>query len=216
MNKKRIKIANRFYVSSGEVSPDGAELKFNLPTILGEGATLPRLKIKGAEYFLRLLKNSLLNEPATRYHIEAFVQFLRSATFVLQKVCSQINGFNLWYEQKRMEMRQDPLLSELVDLRNTSEKEGLVIVEYGVRTTMYFFRNGKVEARAATPKAVINNVTIENLIVKLEKMLETVSRIVEEAHEQGYVKVEKGGMMPFLIDFRRETADGQWEHFDPK
>jgi len=28
--------------------------------------------------------------------------------------------------------------------------------------------------------------------------------------------IEKGGAIPFLIEFIREKADGQWEHFDPK
>ncbi len=216
MSKIKIRTQQRLYISSGEVCPDGEDLILNIPTILGEGVTLPRLKIKGAEYFLRLLKGGILNEPASRYHIEAFVQFLRSATFVLQKIGSQVKGFDLWYEQKRIEMKQAPLLSELVNLRNASEKEGLIISEYGTKTIMRFYKNGKVEAQAGSPNAVINNIPIEDLIVKFEKMLGTVSKIVEEAHERGYVMIEKGGAIPFLIEFIREKADGQWEHFDPK
>jgi hypothetical protein len=216
MGKRKITVGQRMFVSSGEVSPDNKESQLNVPTILHPSATLPRLKIKGAQYFLDLLKRNLLNEPATRYHIEAFVQFLRSATFVLQKIGSKVEGFNIWYEQKRKEMQQVPILSELIDLRNKTEKEGLVVSEYGTRVIMYFFKNGKIEARAAVPKAVVDNILIEDLIIKFEQMLETVSIIVEEAHEKGFVKIPESDKVPILMEFLRETDEGRWEHFDPQ
>jgi len=52
----------------------------------------------------------------------------RRSTFVLQKLCSRVGGWEEWYEPRRDAMRADPLMAYFANLRTQIEKEGLPAV----------------------------------------------------------------------------------------
>src|SRR5215831_975804 len=155
---RQIEITSSWELTDGTLAPGQS---FSQPAVLHPVATPPRLKIKAARYFLQLLKTSLRNEAAALFHLEALVQALRSATFVLQKVASKTPEFNIWYERQREAMQENPTLRALVDLRNASEKEGIAFVQFQTRTIVRYYHDGRLEAAMADPVIEIEGSEIE-------------------------------------------------------
>jgi len=56
--------------------------------------------------------------------VNALIPSIRSVTFVLQKELAHRDGFDAWYENWRLRMREDPVLRWLVEARNYIEKQG--------------------------------------------------------------------------------------------
>jgi hypothetical protein len=99
--------------------------------ILESSVSPARRKMAAARWLLEQLRSCASNEGAALMFLESVAINLRSATPALQKVCSGINGFDRWYAGKQDEMRADPRLRWLVEMRNGAEKEGLVMGVYG-------------------------------------------------------------------------------------
>ena len=76
-----------------------------------------------AHYFIERMMVEYHNPMVFRYNLNAFLQALRSVTFVLQKDLSHREEFQNWYPARQESMREDPLLSRFKDGRNIVVKQ---------------------------------------------------------------------------------------------
>lgn len=68
---------------------------------------------------------SLYSSPEEfRVYLNAAIQSLRNVTFVLQKQKSKLSEFDVWYSDWQNKMRNDSIMSWLVQARNIIVKEG--------------------------------------------------------------------------------------------
>jgi hypothetical protein len=182
--------------------------------VLRPSVTPPRAKLLAARYYLTRLRLWIRNQAAALFYIDAFVQALRSATFVLQNVGHGIEGFAEWYESKRVELSGDDLLRELVVARNVSQKQGLTLVGFGPATIVRQFANGDWKVEAGEPAIEIDGLAIPDPIDAFDRALSTIERVVEEAHHKGFVRIEQRQVTASL-EFLRQMTDGSWEQFEP-
>lgn len=75
-------------------------------------------KFSEAIYFFNRMIETRTNVSQFPFHLSAFLSALRSVTFYLQAQFSEHPRFAAWYDAKRGEMRTDPLLRMLKDLRD--------------------------------------------------------------------------------------------------
>jgi hypothetical protein len=210
--RRQISVSAALNVTDGSLPTDDS---IRNPAIIHPTATPPRLKLKACEYFLARAREYLRNEAAALFYIEAFVQSLRSATFVLQKAGSQIPGYADWYASKQEEMRQDPLLKALVNLRNATEKEGVSLVEFGLSTVVKRYADGRLNVEAGLPKICVLGHPIPDPLASFDRALLTLHALVEEAHQQGFVRIPENKQAQINFEFMCERPDGTWEHCDP-
>ena len=74
-------------------------------------------KLEEAYYFLLMMAFSYHKPNDFRFNLDAFLQALRSVTFMLQKDKSKITDFDDWYTLKRKEMEVNPYLKNVSDAR---------------------------------------------------------------------------------------------------
>ncbi len=74
-------------------------------------------KFRESHYFIERMMIEYHNAMAFRYNLNAFLQALRSVTFVLQKELSHWDGFREWYPARQQTMKDDPLLRSFADGR---------------------------------------------------------------------------------------------------
>jgi hypothetical protein len=65
---------------------------------------------------------------ALTMHLQAAIVFGRSVTFALQKEHARTPGFSEWYEQKQVELRNDPVAKFFLETRNVILKQGPISV----------------------------------------------------------------------------------------
>jgi len=208
----RVNVTHKFRVTDGNLMNQLQELEES--AFLHPEATGPRLKVLAARYFLHRFKQYIRNEPAALFYFEAFIQALRSSIFVLQKRSGSSSKFREWYSAKQEQMKSNSVLRAVIELRNLSEKEGLDLISFGTRTLVKHQLGGEVRAESGQPEIRLADVELENPIAALADALEVVSAVVEEAHKLGHIPpVEKPRRL--VLEFLRETPEGEWEHFDP-
>ncbi len=81
-------------------------------------------KVAEADFFLKRIPESGSDLFAVRYYASAFVAAVRSVTFALQSVLDDALGFKQWYEQRRDELRRDPLARFFNQFRRASQHVG--------------------------------------------------------------------------------------------
>lgn len=185
-----------------------------IPALLHPAATGPRLKVKAARYYLELLKRDIRNEAACIAHADAVVSSLRSATFVMQKLGTKHGEFGDWYAQKVKEMQDDPVLRLAKDLRNEAEKEGLKLARFGAQVTIRVDRRGRVRAEHANPRLRFVGRPDSDPLAEFEQAIERIDKVVEEAHEKGFIELDRRPRM-MVAQYLRETKPGVWEPFKP-
>lgn len=206
-----LKVHSQFRMTDGDLAARPQE--FEDPAFLIPSATVPRMKINAARYFLMRLRLGLRNEAACTIYIEAFIQALRAATFVLQKHGAGKPGFDDWYEQQRQALRADDLLRTVVDLRNLSEKEGVEFLHFDVCTIVRQSLDGRIRAEAGLPEISIADIQLANPVEGLSTALEKVAAVVEEAHLRGFIAFRERPNTNTLRVFR-ETAPDAWKPTD--
>lgn len=75
-------------------------------------------KFREAIYFFDRMIETRTNVYLFPFHFSAFLSALRSVTFYLQAQFRSEPVFEAWYEKKQQEMRGDPLLRMLKDMRD--------------------------------------------------------------------------------------------------
>ncbi len=108
-----------------------------LPVTAGE-------KFREAVYFFSRMIETRTNVRLFPFHLSAFLSALRSVTFYLQAQYRGNAGFEAWYGKKQEEMRGDPLLRLLKEMRDEELHarpvdlqflHGPTIPEEGIETT---------------------------------------------------------------------------------
>ncbi len=67
-------------------------------------------KFREAHYFVGRMLSEYHHPEPFRWNLNAFLQALRSVTFMLQKELANVEEFKTWYEKQRTVMRDDPIL----------------------------------------------------------------------------------------------------------
>ena len=149
-----------------------------------------------------------------RFELSAFLTSLRSVTLVLQKEAKKLTGFTEWYAKKQEEMRQDPLLRTVVELRNEVEKEGAPTPLADFSIVVRTHADGTVDGGV-----VFTGFSIEGRAFSLRECggaLERMMDLVVEAGKQGFLQAEaKGRKIPWRLLTLKEDADGKWRYADP-
>lgn len=74
-------------------------------------------KLEEAYHFLLLIAFSYHSADEFRHNLHAFVQALRSVTFMLQTYKDKIPDFDNWYSKKQSEMKKNKYLKSICDSR---------------------------------------------------------------------------------------------------
>lgn len=83
-------------------------------------------KFEEAHYFFHIMMFNYHDVDVFRYNLNAFVQSLRSVTFILQSEKDKIPDFDAWYEHKRVKMKENILLKNFVEGRNIVVHSGML------------------------------------------------------------------------------------------
>lgn len=83
-------------------------------------------KFEEAHYFFHMMIFNYHYSDVFRYNLNAFLQSLRSVTFVLQNEKDKIPNFNEWYELEREKMKENILLKNFVEGRNIVVHSGML------------------------------------------------------------------------------------------
>ena len=84
----------------------------------------PVEKLLEAEHFLARLMYA--DGLRFQFELNALLSASRSVTFVLQSAMAHVRHFACWYEQKQVQMKNDPAMRFFLVFRNISQKEGPV------------------------------------------------------------------------------------------
>lgn len=77
-----------------------------------------------AKYFADRLR--WLSGDEFSYEFNAFLSAARSVTFLLQKEMKEVAGFDVWWDDRRKEMKEDSAKKFFQELRNFSQKQGRI------------------------------------------------------------------------------------------
>ena len=107
------------------------------------------------------------HEPmAFRYNLNAFLQALRSVTFVLQKDLSHRDGFQKWYPERQNTMQEDPLLRQFVVGRNIVVKERSLEINSRADIGLFSARTLKLGFPMDVPMHASSKHIVENIAPK--------------------------------------------------
>jgi hypothetical protein len=82
-------------------------------------------KILESDFFLERLKECKFNMQEARFYFSAFLSSSRSITFCLQASMKDTNGFDKWYIEKQVTLKNNELAKFFLQARNDSQKVGL-------------------------------------------------------------------------------------------
>ena len=90
-----------------------------------------------AHYFLSRTISEYHNPDTFRANLNAFLQALRSVTFMIQSEMADIEGFKEWYKDQQEAMRQDPLLRRFVRGRDMVVHQGMLNAKSKVEVGLF-------------------------------------------------------------------------------
>lgn len=157
-------------------------------------------KIREAEHFLCMMKQSFEDDDKFTFNFSAFVSAARSITFYLKKQYTRRKGFSEWYSPIVKKMREDPELTYLKKVRNedihkeTVQTGATRTVSIGI-SVVFGEPSPKSEQAKETekPPKQISPKTIRRFFPKFgdmciiefcEKQLDKLNKIVEECEKQ--------------------------------
>jgi hypothetical protein len=194
-------------ISDGKIDVNNLS---NHPTLIHPTLSLPRLKIREAEYYFKMLCKHKINQVLFTFHFDALVNALRSATFVLQKCCSDKEGFEEWYANAQDMMKKDEKLKNIIELRNESQKEGINFSDFGICMLYKKFNDGKIEQKVVLPDREFKSGNVKELIPLFDYAIKKIEEVIEEAHEKGFVDIPDEKQAPIDLIVKKQDADGEW------
>ena len=125
-------------------------------------------KFDEAHYFIERMMIEYHAPIPFRYNLNAFLQALRSVTFVLQKELSHRDGFReKWYPVRQQTMKEDPLLRNFVNGRNIVVKEGSLEMNSRANIGVFRGRNLKLAIGIDVPTHVPSQHLLQNFAPEL-------------------------------------------------
>lgn len=104
-----------------------------------------RDKYQEAHYFIERMMHEYHNPQPFRWSLNAFLQALRSVTFILQKDLSDYSGFKDWYvAEQQPSMKKEELLRRFLEGRNLVVKERNLEVNSTAQIGLYRYRKPKL------------------------------------------------------------------------
>lgn len=127
-------------------------------------------KFQEAHYFISGMLEEYHHPSPFRWNLNAFLQALRSVTFILQSEMAHVPGFQEWYQEQRGLMREDPLLRLFVSGRDIVVHKGMLtrrsIIEVGLFRGRSKFKLGftEIEVSPDMPSEVALKGAVEQLV----------------------------------------------------
>ena len=84
-------------------------------------------KLEDSRILFQQAKDSTADPSKIRANLSSCIESLRSVTWIMQKEYAHVSGFQEWYSIKQEEMKDDKILKQFKNLRNTSVKEKSII-----------------------------------------------------------------------------------------
>lgn len=195
------------------VSPQNQNAPVGPQPVLVERAFPPTiLKLMEAHHYFEKVLSVLHNELLLRFALNAFLSALRSVTWVLQKEAHDLAGFADWYEKRQQEMKADPTLKKVVELRNVAEKLGSAIPEISLSVMVRRRKEGGLEVGALMEGFRIDG--HDFTLSHCHDALTAISEVVSKAGEAGFLQVKpENRNINFLVKTVREHDDGSWHYF---
>ena len=101
-------------------------------------------KFDGAYYFFHRMLEEYHEPLPFRWNLNAFLQALRTVTFMLQAELSDRAGYKDWYAQQQVAMKSDELLKAFAEGRTTIVHKGMLRRKSKVEAGVFRFRTLKL------------------------------------------------------------------------
>jgi hypothetical protein len=158
-------------------------------------------KLDEARFFFARFANTS-NVRQAEFYFDAFLTAARSITFTLQAVCAHLPNFNAWYAVEQAALAADPMTRFLVDLRNETQKVGLVPVHRsGVGTRLS--RGGRFHCQVAYRLAALDGGTAPpagEVRAACQEHLHHLAQVVDRCYVQYAADVDPGGTLRPMLD----------------
>lgn len=110
-------------------------------------------KYQEAHYFIARMLSEYHHPDEFRWNLNAFLQALRSVTFMVQSEMAHVEGFQGWYSGQQELMRADPLLRVFVEGRDIVVHKGMLnhrsTIEVGLFRGRSTFKLGFTDIEAS-------------------------------------------------------------------
>ena len=123
-------------------------------------------KFDEAHYFIERMMVEYHEPMAFRSNLNAFLQALRSVTFVLQKEFSSRDGFKEWYCEQQKTMKKDPLLRKFAEGRTIVVHRRSLEISSKVAIGLFRWRMLKLGIYLDVPLHVSSKYLLENIAPK--------------------------------------------------
>lgn len=122
-------------------------------------------KLEESFHFLLMMAFSYHKPDEFRFNLDAFLQSLRSVTWMLQKDKTKIPNFHEWYADKQNEMIKNPCLKKVSDTRTTIVHKHSLRARSKVDVGLYRGRKQKLCISFNNIDPFLDSKTIFNKIV---------------------------------------------------
>lgn len=109
-------------------------------------------KLFETDFFLDKIKESgkaIESSFQSEYYLSAFLSSSRSITFSMQFAFSKLNGFDKWYQEKQLILRENDLAKFFKEARNNSQKKGMthlnIVRIWNGQTDFFYTDNGEYQ-----------------------------------------------------------------------
>lgn len=201
-------------IGLGDVDPEtigDRDLQLLAPTI-----SWTQLKINEATYFLRLVKRFLRNEAATQYHFNGFVTALNSVIDVLVNEAHQKPAFKDWVLERKRDLMKHQDFIRFVDLRNKSVHRGAHPPRLAFGGLFREYLDGRRTVEPIVEMVGLNGKEIPNPVQSMDRALEAVRNVVDEATAKGFIERKKKPGHAMQLRFWKETEPGKWREAQPR
>lgn len=137
-------------------------------------------KFQEAHYFLEGMMRHYHEPEPFRWNLNAFLQALRSVTFIIQKTLARVDGFQTFWAAQQQEMRADDLLRRLLEGRNIVVKQRNLFIHSKAVLGVFNDRRLRVGMSFDVPAHVPSAYLLEQHASKLDLIRESRDALWEE------------------------------------
>lgn len=195
-------------IGLGNVSPediDEHDVHLLAPTVCRTS-----LKLNEAQYFHRMARRFVRNEAATHYHFNSFVTALRSVMDVLANEGPKNERFRSWLAEARSRLQKNQEFIRFVDLRNKSVHQGIQPPRLAFGAAFKEHLDGGRTVEPVVDLVGINGKEIRDPFGAMERALDAVKAVVDEALAKGFISRTKKAGHAMQVRFLKEVEPGKW------
>jgi hypothetical protein len=166
-----------------------------------------------ARYFVNQAKSNPDDVNKIKLNLEVAIIYCRSVTFHLQSQFARTQGFDEWYEAKRLELGSSRLSRFLLEQRNIALKQGPLVmhrvVNVSVAVNISISTHVEVEVTRGAPWYKRSIKTLyEDSIAPVRKKIVSISHRLASLFEQKINKTDSVTVIDDLLYF----SDDEWRN----